>query len=59
MYRVWRKVIWRSIGWSESNQSAPLVAAMETAPATSKPAGVVEKKMSRVQKILKRKDQGC
>ena len=32
----------------KSNQSAPLVAAMETALAASKPAGVVEKKMSRV-----------
>ena len=32
---------------SKSNQSAPLVAAMETAPATSKPVGVMEKKMSR------------
>ena len=27
----------------KSNQSAPLVAAMETAPAASKPTGVVEK----------------
>ena len=31
----------------KSNQSAPYVVAMETAPASSKPAGVVEKKMSR------------
>ena len=36
----------------KSNQSAPHVAAMETAPTVSKPIGVVEKKMSR-------KDQGC
>jgi len=33
----------------KSNQLAPLAAAMETVPAASKPAGVVEKKMSRVQ----------
>ena len=32
---------------SKSNQSTSHVAAMETAPMASKPAGVVEKKMSR------------
>ena len=31
----------------KSNQSAPPAVAMETAPGASKPAGVVEKKMSR------------
>ena len=31
----------------KSNQSAPHVAVMETTPAASKPAGVVEKKISR------------
>ena len=41
-------VIWRPKGWSrKSNQSALPALAMETAPAASKPAGVVEKKMSK------------
>ena len=31
----------------KSNQSAPHVAVMETAPAASKPVGVVEKNMGR------------
>ena len=41
-----------------SNQSALHVAAMTTAPATSKTA-VVEKNSRRFQKPLKRKDTGC
>ena len=48
MYRVWLRVIWRSKkAEPKSNQSAPPAIAMETAPGASKPAGVVEKKMSR------------
>ena len=42
-----------------SNQSALYVVAMTIAPATSKPAVVVEKNNRRFQKPLKRKDRGC
>ena len=43
----------------KSNQSAPHVAAMVTAPAVSKLAVVVEKNSRGFHKPLKRKDQGC
>ena len=43
----------------KSSQSVPHVAVMETAPAVSKPAVVVEKNSRKFQKPLKRKDAGC
>ena len=43
----------------KSNQLAPHVATMVTAPTVLKPAVVVEKNNRGFQKPLKRKDRGC